>query len=470
MRRRVLLLNPPGVKTYIRDYYCSKVSKTNYLFEPVDLLMMSGTISSRHDLLVIDAIAETLSSEECRREIDSWGPDVIVSLIGAVSLHEDLGFLERLANGSRRIVVSGDVMLEEPVRQLERYPFIDAAILDFTSGEILDYIDEKFDDLKMMVFRRGGAAIHPETVRQINQQISIPLPRHDLFTATGYRFPFVRHASFATVLTDYGCPFSCSFCIMSTLGYRYRSVASVAEELHSLVKLGKREIFFIDQTFGIDRNRAFALCDLLDSSDFRFGWVCYGRVDLVDRELLAAMKRAGCHTIIFGVESASEEILKAYRKGYTKDQIRLAFKLCREYGLRTVATFVIGFPEETLDTARETIDFLKELDCDYASFNVAVPRVGTGLRRNAVSEGLIDSGEMVMDQSGGTIAMPTRTLDRDTVQRLRTDAIRSFYLRPGYLLRRIVSIRSWYELREHISEGLVLVMESFSAAGRDKGS
>lgn len=464
MRLRVLLLNPPGVKTYIRDYYCSKISKTNYLFEPVDLLMLSGTLSSRHDLRVIDAIAEALSPEECRNEIDSWGPDVIVSLIGAVSLHEDLLFLKGIAVGRRRIIVSGDVMLEEPASLFERYPFIDGAILDFTSSEILDYLDGNCDDLQMMVFRRGGKTIHPEGGRAVNQQILIPAPRHDLFNATGYRFPFVRNSRFATVLTDYGCPFSCSFCIMSTLGYRYRSVDSVAEELRSLVSLGKREIFFIDQTFGIHRKRALELCELLSSNGFRFGWVCYGRVDLVDRELLLAMKGAGCHTIIFGVESASEEILKAYRKGYTKDQIRTAFKLCRESGIRTVATFVIGLPEETLETASETIDFLKELDCDYASFNVAVPRVGTALRRNAVSEGLIDSAEMVMDQSGVTIAMPTRTLDRDTVKRLRTEAIRSFYLRPGYLWRRLVSIRSWYELREQISEGMVLVKDIFSGA------
>jgi len=247
---------------------------------------------------------------------------------------------------------------------------------------------------------------------------------------------------------------------MASLGYRYRPVDNVMAELQYLKKIGINELFFIDQSFAVKRERALQLCEEMTGEKMQFGWVCYSRVDLIDRELLRVMKKAGCHTIIFGVESASSAILKSYHKGYTKKDILETFRLCRDEGVRTVATFILGLPEETLETAHETVEFLKSIDCDFASFNVAVPRAGTGLRQNAIRDGLIADTEEIMDQSGTTIAMPTHHLTAEQVRDLKTTALRRFYLRPSYLLRRLLGIRSIYELREQLYEGFSLLRDS----------
>lgn len=454
---KVLLLNPPGNRTFIRDYYCSKVSKSNYLFQPIDLVIQSGILSEQHQVTVCDAIADRLSTESTLEFIAALSPDAIISLAGSVCLDADLEFLAQAARHTTTLLVSGDAFLDTPEQWLQRYPCIDGILLDFTSRDTLDFLagDRQLAASIVSSGTTGGYS------RPRGEEFSIPVPRHELFSSPNYHFPFVKQRQFATVLTDYGCPYRCSFCVMATLGYRFRPVSNVMEELRHVKGLGIRELFFFDQSFGINRERTLELCQSMEREGLRFGWACYSRVDLIDREMLTAMKKAGCHTIIFGVESASELILERYRKGYSKQQILSAFRLCRASGIRTVATFILGLPEETRQTAMETIDFLKQIDCDFASFNIAVPRAGTELRQNAIQEGLISSDLTVMDQSGTDIdiGMASHHLSPGEIGELKHLALRTFYLRPSYLLRRLTAIRSWYELTEQIREGFYMLRD-----------
>lgn len=452
---KVLLLNPPGNKTFIRDYYCSKVSKSNYLFQPIDLLIQSGILSGRHQVTVCDAIADKLSAENTLELIAKLAPDAIISLAGSVCLDDDLNFLAQATLHTTTLLVSGDAFLDVPEQWLERYPYINGILLDFTSDDTLHFLDGNRQQAASIVSSGNTGTYN----RPRGQEFSVPVPQHELFNLPHYRFPFVQQQEFATVLTDFGCPYHCTFCVMATLGYRYRPVVNVMEELRYLKHLGIRELFFFDQSFGIKRERAMELCNNMASEGLTFGWVCYSRVDLIDQDLLTAMKKAGCHTIIFGVESASELILKQYRKGYTKQDILAAFRLCRASGIRTVATFILGLPEETRQTALETIDFLRNIDCDFASFNIAVPRAGTELRHNAIQEGLIKDTMTVMDQSGTTVAMASHHLSAGEIGELKHLALRTFYLRPSYLFRRLTAIRSWYELKEQVREGFHMLWD-----------
>jgi anaerobic magnesium-protoporphyrin IX monomethyl ester cyclase len=229
------------------------------------------------------------------------------------------------------------------------------------------------------------------------------------------------------------------------------------EELRTISALGTHEIFFNDLTFGVPRGNAAELCRLMKAEGFNFGWTCFSRVDSVDDEMLALMKQSGCHTIIFGVESASEPILKIYHKGYTKADVIEMFNKCRRIGIKTVATFILGLPEDTQESCLETIEFSKAIHCDYASFNIAVPRPGTGLRQVAVAEGLIEKNDIVFDHSGQTIFSLSRHLSNKELERLKKKAIREFYFRPSYLLTQIAKVRSFEALRAGVREFFALI-------------
>ncbi len=453
---RVLLLNPPGRRVYIRDYLCSKTTKSNYLFHPVDLVVLSGTVASAHETHVLDCMAERLDPAAARARIDALAPDAIVSLVGAVSWPEDREFLADQAARGRRIAAIGDVLHEHSERRLAEEPWLELALHDFSTPDVLRWLDRDLDAIEEATVRRPDGTIARVRRGARKGTFRVPMPRHELFPREGYRFSFARATPFATVLTDYGCPYPCTFCVIGTLGFKTRPVADALAEIDHVRALGIREVFFVDQTFGAQRSRAQELCRGLEERG-DLSWTAFTRPDTATDELLSAMKRAGCHTLILGVESADDARLAAYKKGYSVDEVRAGFLRAKRHGLRTVGTFIVGLPEEDAGSLHRTLDLALELDVDFLSLNMAVPRFGTAFRRQAIDLGLCGEDDLVMDQGGADAFLPTKHLERGEMLDLKKQMVRRFYLRPKYLWRRLRDAGSPGELARQAREGLALL-------------
>jgi len=465
----ILLLNPPGKKLYVRDYYCSKTSKANYIYHPIDLLLLSGILASRHHVDLIDAIVERLSPNDCLNRIANNKPDAIIALTGAVSIKEDIHFFKNLKKiiGNIPIYASGDILMEDGIEFLKQVDCVDGIILDFTSDEILKALDGIEGPFGTIIYKNGNSIVG-STGKFLRGEFSLPIPRYELFPLNKYTYPFINSSPFATVLTDYGCPYRCSFCIMGTIPYKYRSVENIMKELEYVHSLGIREIYFGDQTFGIARKRTIALCQKMIEKRFRFGWVCFSRVDLTDEEILKLMREAGCHTIIYGVETENDELLKKYGKDINKEMIKKTFTLCKKQGINTVGTFLLGLPEDNRESILKTIEFSKELDCDYASFNVYVPRMNTRLRDEVLKMGLISTDVKVMDQSGSYSVIGTKYLTNNQVLKLKNKAVRNFYLRPRYIIKRLSQLKSMEDMAREIRGGLGVLKDVAAGFYRQK--
>ncbi|HUR26850.1 MAG TPA: radical SAM protein [Planctomycetota bacterium] len=459
---RVLLLNPPGRRTYIRDYFCSKTTKSNYLFHPIDLVVLSGTLAAHHEVSVLDCMAESLVASAAMERILAFDPEVVVSLVGSVSWEEDRAFLRDVAASGARVIAIGDVLQEDSEARLAEEPWLEAALHVFANQDVVHYLENDRAALEEMTVREPGGAIR--RIRVHGKQrggYRVPRPRHELFPERGYRFSFARSARFATLLTDYGCPYPCTFCVIGTLGFQTRPVADVLEEIDHLRARGVRELFFMDQTFGVVRPRALELCAALaERGDL--SWTAFTRPDTADDELLAAMKRAGCHTLILGVESADDALLAQYKKGYVANEVRAGFARLQTHGIRSVGTFIIGLPEETEESLERTLALAFELELDFMSLNMAVPRFGTPFRARMLELGLADAAELVMDQGGTSAFLPTHTLDRRAMEALKRRMVRRFYLRPSYLWRRLTSARNLHEISSQAREGIALFARNLS--------
>ncbi len=128
--------------------------------------------------------------------------------------------------------------------------------------------------------------------------------------------------------------------------------------------------------------------------------------------------------------------------------------MCKKNGINTVGTFLLGLPEDNRESILKTIEFSKELDCDYASFNVYVPRMNTRLREEVLKMGLISADVKVMDQSGSYIIIGTKYLSSAEVLKLKNKAVRDFYLRPRYIIRRLSRLKSGEDIIREIRGGL----------------
>ncbi len=453
-----LLLNPPGKDVYIRDYYCSKTSRTNYTFPPIDLLHAGGVFRQQNwQLAAIDAIAENLSPQQVLEKARRIGPKVVFSLVGAVSVDEDALFLRSLRQAlpDAILIGSGDVLIEHGRQWVER-GLLDAACLDFASPSPVRYADGQREGLDDLIYRDCEEVLAGG--RNPNRKVSAGRPPHDLFLSIPYRFPFARKRPFASLLTDYGCPFRCTFCVMAGLHYHHRPLDEVAAELDGLRKAGIREFILWDQTFAVDRKRGMEFLGLLPEGKGIFGWTCLARPDRIDRELALTMAAKGCHTVIMGVETAKAETLIGIKKDFTGKEVREAFALCRQAGLETVATVIVGLPGESERDVVATMDFICEIDPDYLSVHTAIPRQGTGLRAEMIEDGLISQSLANMDQSGEETAVSSDTLDAETIVSLRRKFNRRFHMRPGYLLRTLIrQLRHPRLFVEQFRQGLVLL-------------
>jgi len=449
--QKVLLLHCPGDKIYLHDYYTSYSSKANYYWPPTDLVLLSGVLRET-ELAVIDAVADRLSEDECLARVREFDPDTVIFTTGTATWKGDFAFTARIrAESSAKIVASGSIFLFEAGRFLAAAPHVDAAILDITSPEILDYVQGRERNYTALIVRREGGLSVPASPRPA-AVFTIPAPRHDLFNLRANRSPLARRRPFTLVVTSIGCPFGCVFCVAGAVAYRSRNLDGVVAELETLRDLGVREIMFNDPTFTVSKKRVLELCAEIEKRGLRFSWVCNAHISTLDDELASAMKKAGCHTVMIGVESGQEEILAATDKKITREKARTAFAVCKKSGLRTLAYFIVGLPGETPESVARTIRFAKDLDPDFASFTVLTPDVGSPLRRESVDKGLLNPDVLQFDSTCPPV-FSSGAMSREDLWKHRQKAVRSFYLRPAYLFKQLGAVRGLRDLVYLLEQG-----------------
>jgi len=456
--KRVLLLNPPADPPVSRDYYCGHFTKGRYYWAALDLLVTSGILAEQFEVQVLDAVVERLGPDETLARIAALGPDAVVALTAAVSWSGDMAFLSRL-NEKRAlpILISGDYPRAEPESVLAHNPSVAAVILDFTENDAGAFLaGERGPGLRNIYTRADSGAPRIEGARVFRY----PTPRHELFPLKRYRTPQILHHPVVPFLTDFGCPFSCDFCFMERVKHRLRDMDNVAEELAALRELGIREVYPSDQSFGSHAAHAREFCETIrDVGRGRFSWAASMRVDAIQPDLLQAMREAGCHTLLLGVETASQEVLDAHRKRTTVDGIQAGFALAREMGFRTLAHFIVGLTGEDEASLKRLVDFAIELDPDIAAFNVAAPAWNTSFGDHVRGEDW-QLGEGV--EIAGPDAAPVWEqpgLPAESIIRMRDEAMRRFYMRPGYIFKQLTRVRSAYQLRTLFREGMGMLMD-----------
>jgi radical SAM superfamily enzyme YgiQ (UPF0313 family) len=190
-----------------------------------------------------------------------------------------------------------------------------------------------------------------------------------------WRFPT------SLVQASRGCMMGCSYCpyIILEHGVRHRSPEAVIEEIrHGVRTCGFRSFKFRDPLFGADAARLFRLADLLGRLPRPIQFSIETRIELMRPEMLRVLKRVGLTSITVGVETPAAETLRRYRRvPVADDQQQTFFARCRELGIRTVAGFTIGFPEDTEETLRQVRGYAVALRPTFANFNVLTPYPGT---------------------------------------------------------------------------------------------
>ena len=419
---RILLLNPPGARTYFRDGYCSTSSKSGYCWHPLDLLVQSGILTGRgHEVALVDAIALRLTADQTLARARGFKPDAVLGLAADVSWPEDVRFFRRLvsAGAAPRLLLSGDVPRFESDKAFREVPTLGAVVTDFTSDGPARLLEGDATLGEGLILRDGTRT--PTTSRRWTS----PPARHDLIAASAYRLPFHGGDKFASVLASYGCPFDCTFCNTGKLRYKLRDPAEVVAELRLVRELGYRRVYLRDATANGHRAHWLETCRAITAAGLGLRWNVFCTFRPFDAELAGAMAAAGCEVVQFGIETASAALRAQTGKAFTNEAAVQAVRYAHEAGIRVCGHFVLGLPGQDEADVRATAAFARALQLDFASFNLAAARPGTSLRAHADAAGL-SGGDASVDGFVAGLA----EVSAARLRRLRREAMLRFYLRP----------------------------------------
>lgn len=225
----------------------------------------------------------------------------------------------------------------------------------------------------------NGDFVINENNLMIEDLDSIPYP--DYFSFGLEKYSAYRRKNF-TMITSRGCPYQCSYCaapVCTGRKFRVRSAKNVVDEMAYWTNLGFRNFGISDDSFNQNLTRAKEICKELITRNLGITFELYNgmRANMVDRQLLKLLKQAGCTFIGFGMESGNERILKSIGKSLTKKDMIRVIKLSNEVGIRTAVNFILGHPQETYETAMDTLNFAKALKCSYVNIYHLIPIPGT---------------------------------------------------------------------------------------------
>jgi anaerobic magnesium-protoporphyrin IX monomethyl ester cyclase len=211
---------------------------------------------------------------------------------------------------------------------------------------------------------------------------TLPLPAWDLVNMDQYRQAWQgAHGYFSlNMVSSRGCPYRCNWCAKPIYGnsYHARPPLSVASEmLHLKAKYQPEHIWFADDIFALSPKWTLAFAAAVESLGAQVPFKMQSRCDLMTRDTVEALRRAGCAEVWMGAESGSQRILDAMDKGARVKDIYRARENLRSHGIRACFFLQFGYPGETWSEIEETIRMVRESRPDDIGVSVSYPLPGT---------------------------------------------------------------------------------------------
>jgi len=321
--------------------------------------------------------------------------------------------------------------------------------------------EEDPENILGLSYKSNGKIVHNPDRLLIQNLDVIPPPAYHLLPMDKYH-PAVgsyKRLPAMSVLTTRGCPGKCTFCYrIFGNKVRCRSAQKLIEEIRLLQSdYDIKEVGFYDDTFTVFKKVVTEFCSRIISERIDLTWSCFSRIDYVDEELLQLMKKAGCHLILFGIESGDRQILKIIRKKINLDRARETVRAARKKGIETRASYMFGNPGETEESIKNTMRYAMKLDTDEAQFNIATPYPGTEFFDWAKNRDFLTHTDWSRYHvSEQIVRLPS--IEPQVLSKYYKTSHLKYYLRPKVMFRRVIKIRSFNQLNQEVS-GLLSILK-----------
>lgn len=267
---------------------------------------------------------------------------------------------------------------------LESFPQFDIICRNEAECTILPLLaaipDLAFDEVSGISYRDRGVVRQNPGEPLITDLDTLPMPAYHKYPINELGLKSLR------VDAGRGCPFQCTFCSTASFfgrKYRLKSSNRLVNELDQLhATYGVSDFALTHDLFTVNRHKVREFCNAV--SDRGYTWKCSARMDCVDPELLERMAAAGCKSIYYGIEAGSARMQKISQKHLDLALFKPRLSLTQKLGMSATASFITGYPEETEEDQKATLDLMGScFEYDRAPLNVQLhlltPEPGTAL-------------------------------------------------------------------------------------------
>lgn len=459
---KVFFVNPPFKAEhgkFARENRSAAITRSGTLYYPLWLIYAAAVCEKDgFDVEFLDAPATPLDYGQSMEAIDQRGAETRLFVVdtSTPSIYSDIAFADALKEKypEAYVMLVGTHPSALPEETLGNARRVDAVAL-----KEFDYIVRDV----ARALRDGG---NPSDVLGLawcdearNVTVNDPYPFITDLDEIPFAAEFVkkhldeRDYFFAAsaypeiqIFTGRGCPAHCTFCVypqtMHGHRYRLRSAENVVDEFQYIADNfpDVKEVVIEDDTFTIDKRRVATICEMLIEHGLskKLRWLCNARVNL-DYDTMVLMRKAGCHLIIPGIESGSQEILDNIRKGTTLEQVERYMADAKRAKIKVHACYMVGNRGETRETMQQTLDLAMRLKADTAQFYPLLPFPGTEAYRWAKENDYIrgDYSDYVKEDGTINALLELPGLTAEEMVSFCDDARKRYYWRPGYILHRL---------------------------------
>jgi anaerobic magnesium-protoporphyrin IX monomethyl ester cyclase len=395
---QVLLINPPYKKVY------KNISDAKGIIPPLGIASIASYIKLHgFNVEILDANATNLDIQKTINTAIEKAPEVIGITATTSTFNISSKILEKIKISNNEIltVIGGAHASATGGQLLAEHPHIDVVIKGEGEASFLNVLKnfeaKDLSNIKGISYRNSSNEVVDNEPN--NEYIDInksPFPAYELLPMEKYNLPIhhigigkkIPRHPFFMIFTGRACPMDCNFCASKTIwgnNVRLKNAERVIAEIDFLVKeYDVKVIDIADDIFTLNKTRLHNILDLLISRNYNLYFNCSSRVDTIDEYDLIKLKKAGCYLIRYGVESGSQEMLNKMNKMTSISNIKETFALTHKLGITSSASFILGYPGETKETAMQTIRLAQKLKTSISLFFFAIPYLGTPLHKFVV--------------------------------------------------------------------------------------
>lgn len=420
---------------------------------PLGVMMIAAQarVAGHDDVHVLDMKVEDWTPERCVEELVRLAPDVV----GLSAMTYEAGCMHEVARLVKQRLPQAVVVCGGPHPSVAADDVLEDAAVDFvvrgegelTFAELLDGLAAGRTDwtgCTGLSWRCPDGSVATEADRPPPSELDeLPFPAWDLIDHEKYHTVprggvIYAHKEFATMFSSRACPWRCTYCHNSYgKTFRERSAEHVLAEMALLVNdYGVKEFVFMDDIFNFRPERAKAIARGIIENGWRVKLTFPNgfRGDILDEELVDLLHRAGMYRCMVAVESAVPRIQKVMKKNLKIEKVRRIVDYIAGKGIMVHGAFMLGFPSETREEMRRTIEWASESSFHTAAFFRVIPFKGTELFRQVEHAGYdLPSDWSAYEPYQTDINLSE--VEENEILRLRKTAYRRFYLNPRRLWR-----------------------------------